>query len=118
MFEVRSTCVHLTSIVRPELDLRENAVTMIVLQIWSVSEVEMSDYNKALRCLKRNAALGEKGKEKNSNNLEVFHSCLFTIASACHLSGESTLHSNQKGYRLRVGFLATLLITSSSVNSV
>ena len=50
---------------RPELDLRENAVTMIVLQIWSVSEVEMSDYNKAMQCLKRNAALGEKGKEKN-----------------------------------------------------
>lgn len=50
---------------RPELDLRENAVTMIVLQIWSVSEVEMSDYNKAMRCLNRNAALGEKGKEKN-----------------------------------------------------
>lgn len=48
LFYVRSTCIHITSIVRPELDLRENAVTMIVLQIWSVSEVEMRDYNKAL----------------------------------------------------------------------
>ena len=28
--------------------LRENAMTMIVLQIWSVSEVEMSDYYKVL----------------------------------------------------------------------
>ena len=65
MFDVRSTCMHVTSIAWAELDLRENAVTMIVLQIWSVSEVEMSDYNKALRWLKRNAALSEKGIEKN-----------------------------------------------------
>ena len=57
LFYVRSTCIHVTSIVRPELDLRENAVTTIVLQIWSVSEVEMRDYKKALWCLKRNAAL-------------------------------------------------------------
>ena len=60
MFEVRSTCLHVTSIVRPELDLRENAVTMIVLQIWSVSEVEMSDYNKALRCLKKECCIERK----------------------------------------------------------
>ena len=57
MFDVRSTCMHVTSIAWAELDLRENAVTMIVLQIWSVSEVEMSDYYKVLWCLKRNAAL-------------------------------------------------------------
>ena len=57
MFYVRSTCIHVASIVWPELDLRENAVTMIILQIWSVSEIEMSDYYKVLWYLKRNAAL-------------------------------------------------------------
>ena len=57
MFDVRSTCMHVASIAWAELNLRENAVTMIVLQIWSVSEVEMSDYYKVLWYLKRNAAL-------------------------------------------------------------